>query len=137
MKLSDNQSSFLVKREMDIFQVIELTENIARNMGFRNEETLFLKLVIEEACMNAYEYCQKTDQDVFQVRWSLTSELLDICIKHKGEIFPIAEEPKELNHGNRGRGLQLIKHIMDEVKVMKNGDYVELFMKKMISVNDV
>lgn len=133
MKNNEEQLSLLVKKADDITCAMDMTDEIANEMGFIDYDILFLRLVTEEACMNAYEYCQKTNQQGFWICWDHNQkDSLSIFIKHQGKKFMIAPMT-EANCGLRGRGLQLILNLMDCVQVQENGEYVELVMRKYIT----
>lgn len=117
-------------KERDIIQAMEFTEKIASRIGFHSNDRLLLKLITEEACMNAYEYCKTTKQNHFHIYWFHIKEELTILIIHKGENFRIDLNHDEVNYGPRGRGLQLIVNIMDQVDVQVHGEYIEFSMKK-------
>lgn len=135
MKNNEEQLSLLVKKADDIFCAMDMTDEIANEMGFIDYDILFLRLVTEEACMNAYEFCQKTNQQGFWICWDLNQkDRLSIFIKHLGKKFIIAPM-NEPNRGLRGRGLQLIFNVMDCVQVQENGEYVELVMRKYLTQN--
>ncbi len=135
MKNSEEQLNLLVKKVDDISCAMDMTNKIANEMGFIHYDILFLRLVTEEACMNAYEYCQKTNQEGFWICWDHNhKDSLSIFIKHRGKKFVIAPMT-EVNRGLRGRGLQLILNLMDYVQVQENGEYVELVMRKYITQN--
>jgi len=121
--------SLKVKDENDIMEAMDITEQLAYKVGFSSYDRLFLRLATEEACANAYEYCQMTNQPFFYVIWRVSETKLTICVKHEGPLFKI-EKRDEINTELRGRGLQLILHIMDYVQVEKQEENVLLFMHK-------
>lgn len=134
MKLYDEQRCLQVKKIDDIFQAMDITDEIAQETGFLQYDILFLRLVTEEACMNAYEYCQHTEQQGFFISWDKKQEdCLTIFVKHKGKRFNIIPYENEVNQGDRGRGLKLIVNLMDHVHVAENGEYVELIMRKFVT----
>jgi len=134
MKLYDENHCLLVKKKDDIYQAMGITDETAQKMGFPQYDILFLRLVTEEACMNAYEYCQNTKQPGFLIGWEThNDESLTIFIKHRGKKFNVNVLNNEVNQGLRGRGLQLIVNLMDHVHVEENGEYVELIMRKYVS----
>lgn len=130
MNKNDEDLNLLVQMTDDISRAMDMTDEIANEMGFIQYDRLFLRLVTEEACTNAYENCQKTDQEGFWIRWDHShTDYLSIFIKQIGKKYPFAPMIEE-NRGLRGRGLQLIVNIMDYVQVQENGEYVELIMQK-------
>jgi len=121
--------SLRVNDENGIIEAMDITEQLACKMGFSSYDRLFLRLATEEACSNAYEYCQKTHQSFFYVFWRISKTKLTICVKHEGPMFKV-EKRNDVNTGLRGRGLQLILHIMDQVQVEKQEENVLFFMHK-------
>ncbi|SFA50545.1 serine/threonine-protein kinase RsbW [Parageobacillus thermantarcticus] len=115
--------------DSDIMKAMDITEQIASEMGFLPRECLFLRLATEEACMNAYEYCQKTNQLPFEVFWKCGKEKLVIVVKQHGKKFDITRRDV-VNKGSRGRGLQLIIHIVDHVYLEQKGNNVLFYMCK-------
>ncbi|EID42955.1 ATP-binding protein [Parageobacillus thermoglucosidasius] len=115
--------------DSDIMKAMDITEQIASEMGFLPRECLFLRLATEEACMNAYEYCQKTNQLPFEVFWTCEKEKLMIVVKQHGKKFDITRRDV-VNKGLRGRGLQLIIHIVDHVYLEQKGNNVLFYMCK-------
>ncbi|HHY71749.1 MAG TPA: ATP-binding protein [Bacillus bacterium] len=131
MKLYDDKHCLKVRTADDIFQAMDVTDKIATHMGFLHYDRLFLRLVTEEACMNAYEYCQHTNQSGFFTCWDKSQQnILTIFTKHKGKKYNISLFANEVNHSLRGRGLQLIVNLMDHVHLEENGGYVKLVMQK-------
>ncbi|MED4352333.1 ATP-binding protein [Schinkia azotoformans] len=131
----EEELKLLVKKADDISRAMDMTDEIANKMGFIHYDRLFLRLVTEEACMNAYEYCQKTNQQGFWICWDHNhKDCLSIFIKHRGKKFAITPM-NGINRGLRGRGLHLIVNLMDYVQVQGCGEYVELVMTKCITQN--
>jgi serine/threonine-protein kinase RsbW len=118
-----------VMKDADILKAMEITEQIASDMGFSPHDCLFLRLATEEACTNAYEYCQKMNQLPFQVFWERENQHLTIVVQQRGKKFAIARKGG-INRGPRGRGLQLITHIVDRVYVKQEGNHVLFYMCK-------
>lgn len=133
MKFQDGKRYLLVKDEDDILRAMDITTEVAQEIGFPDNGVLFLKLVTEEACTNAYEYCSHSGQAGFLIKWDPhIRESLTIFIKHKGKKYKITKENK-VNFGQRGRGLQLITSLMDYVEVNEMGGYIETVMQKDVS----
>ena len=108
------------------------TDYLAGSVGFPPNNQLLLRLVTEEAAVNALEYSAKDGQHIIEVFWYITKEEFVISVKQPGPTFKI-EKQEQMNNGPRGRGLQLILHIMDEVWLeQEEGDWVTLYMKKYV-----
>lgn len=121
----------LIMNEQHIFDAMQQTSVIAGRMGFSSQQQLLLTLATEEALMNAYEHSyQKVG---VEIEWVTHASHLDIFVKQLGPLFSL-ETTTDVNMAARGRGLQLILHIMDEISVEKaaNG-YITLKMTKKMS----
>ncbi|WP_339232682.1 ATP-binding protein [Geobacillus sp. FSL W8-0032] len=118
-----------IMKPADILKAMEVTEELAERMGFLPCDCLFLRLATEEACMNAYEYCQKVQKLPFRVFWKIDEGQLMIVVKQQGGCFSITNHDT-VNTGPRGRGLQLIAHIVDDVYVKQEGNNVLFCMCK-------
>lgn len=80
-----------VMKNADILKAMEITEQIASDMGFSPHDCLFLRLATEEACTNAYEYCQKMNQLPFQVFWEKENQHLTIVVQQRGKNLLLQE----------------------------------------------
>ncbi|AGT30760.1 sigma-B regulator [Geobacillus genomosp. 3] len=118
-----------IMKTADILKAMDITEQLANEVGFLPRDCLFLRLATEEACMNAYEYCQKTRRLPFKIFWKMDTARFTIIVKQRGGCFS-AVKTDGVNTGPRGRGLQLIAHIVDNVYVKRAGNNVLLCMCK-------
>jgi serine/threonine-protein kinase RsbW len=121
--------SFMINKEEDIVTAIEITDEISKNLGFEEKDQLFLRLVTEEACVNAYENVSSLEEKSIYMDWCKYDNYFGIKIWHVGKTF----QPKSyqgVNIGPRGRGLHLIVSLMDRVRVEQEGEYVILYMGK-------
>jgi len=118
-----------IMKTVDILKAMDITEQLANEIGFLPRDCLFLRLATEEACTNAYEYCQKTGRLPFRIFWKIDTSQFTIIVKQRGGCFSVAKTDN-VNTGARGRGLQLIAHIVDEVFVKRTGNNVLLCMCK-------
>jgi len=116
--------------EDDIWDAMAETERIATEMVFRAKEILYLRLVTEEACTNAFEHCSSNQTLPFELRWHIHPECLEIRIRERGHLFSLPAEETLNPQSHRGRGLPLILHLMDEVKVCQEETYIEFTMRK-------
>lgn len=118
-----------IHKSEDILEAMEITEQLAAQLGFPRTEILHLQLVTEEACTNAYEYITSVGQGSFSISWKVINEELEIVLQQKGGLYQLEAVPSKLG-GVRGRGLMIIKGIMDEVRLVEKNHHVELYMKK-------
>ncbi|RUL50498.1 ATP-binding protein [Lysinibacillus antri] len=125
-----NRCSMEIKTENDVLKAMEHTSEIANKLGCLPNEQILLSLVTEESLVNALEY---GEDDLVKMYWACSDKELEICIKQKGKMYKI-EKSDQLNYGNRGRGLQLILNIMNEVWLeQEEEDNIALYMKKRLN----
>jgi serine/threonine-protein kinase RsbW len=112
----------------DILIAMGITEKLARAARFSDDESILLRLVTEEACMNASEHGTPHGYGNIEVSWLVDSGTMVISVSQNGEEFEI---PKGLqaNLEPRGRGLALIQGIMDEIRLIPTGAGVTLWMR--------
>ncbi len=95
------------------------TEEIARRMGFDDEQVFDLALVVDEAYVNAIEHGAegKTDTEL-EIKFLIYDDKLEVSIKDGGRGFDMNKVavPDDLRSikSTRGRGLGLIKLLTDE-----------------------
>lgn len=97
-----------------------------------DEDILFdVRLCLEEAIINAMRYGNKFNKDLpVSIGYSLSADRLEITVRDRGAGFnytdlldPTATE-NILKPG--GRGLLLIKNLMDEVKFNDRGNEIKM-----------
>lgn len=123
------ERNLLITSEEDILTAMSITRELARITGFPEKEILFLQLATEEACTNAFEYSDKQTNDPVKVTWSIFRRNFELIVTQRGSSFSLVQR-NEVNIGLRGRGLQLISHLMDEVRIEPREEMVSLYMKK-------
>ncbi len=100
-----------------------------------NEETVFLlKLVLEEAVANAIKHGNEYDEHLaVEVRCSLSSDSLDLEVTDQGRGFDhtaVVDPTSEERVGTPGgRGVFLIKRLMDKVEYLDGGRRVKMSKK--------
>jgi len=102
------------------------------------EEDLFnLKLSIEEALINAIKHGNKMDPHLMvEVNLEAKDDQLIIQIKDQGEGFDFKNLPDPTQNDRlektSGRGVFLMRHLMDEVEFLDCGRIVKMvkFLKK-------
>ncbi len=110
-------------------------EQIARAADFDQESINQIKTALIEACINAAEHSDSPDRKIHQ-RFAIDDDKLIITVSNKGKMFgrangqstpSIAAQPAK---GARGRGLQIIRALMDEVEFERTDDGTCLVMTK-------
>jgi serine/threonine-protein kinase RsbW len=127
--LQDRRQALHISNKEDIITAMELTKEMAETEKFSATDSIFLQLATEEACVNAYEHSNVQQDKEIEVIWLVTSMEMEISVCQKGGVFemPSYMEP---NLEPRGRGLALIRIIMDEVRLITSGAYIILKMYK-------
>ncbi|PYT02746.1 MAG: hypothetical protein DMF60_20430 [Acidobacteria bacterium] len=110
-------------------------EQIARAANFDQEAINQIKTALIEACINAAEHSDSPDRKIHQ-RFAIDDYKLIITVSNKGKMFgrlnvqstpSVAGQPAK---GARGRGLQIIRALMDEVEFERTDDGTRLVMTK-------
>lgn len=124
------QNSMVIEKEEDVLQAMEYTVQLAQSLGYLSNEQLLLSLVTEESLVNALEFCSKLEKMMITIKWDVVSSGLELSVTQTGTMFDL-EKKEDINYGSRGRGLQIILNIMDEVWLEQVDDeIVTLHMKK-------
>jgi len=97
---------------------------VADYMKLSEDETAEVSMALIEACINAFEHGKGNEEDNnIHIRFILRQDALVIEIKDKGYGFDASKvempEIAKKIHSNRKRGwgLQLMRELMDEVKI--------------------
>ncbi|HJZ68490.1 MAG TPA: ATP-binding protein [Blastocatellia bacterium] len=110
-------------------------EQIARAADFDAESINQIKTALIEACINAAEHGDAPDRKIHQ-HFAIDENKLIITVSNKGKTFgresdqstpSVATNPVK---GTRGRGLQIIRALMDEVSFERTDDGARLVMTK-------
>lgn len=109
--------NLFTKRYLDL--VRKNTEEIARHMGFDEEQIFDLALVVDEAYVNAIEHGAEGQNEAnLEIKFSIWADKLEITIKDGGCGFDMNQVsvPNDLTSlgSTRGRGLGLMKLLTDE-----------------------
>lgn len=123
--------SFKVQSENDIESAMLYTDYLAERIGFPPKDQSLLRLVTEEAVVNAWEHGSSSGEPYVKVEWQVNENGLQICVIQKGNEFTL-EKKEKFDYSLRGRGLHLIMNIMDKVWLEKKGKFVNLFMRKSV-----
>jgi len=116
-------------------------EQIARSANFDKEAVGQIKTALIEACINAAEHSDSPDRKIHQ-RFAIDEEKLIITVSNKGKMFGRTETQStpavaaQSARGARGRGLQIIRALMDEVKFERTDDGTRLVMTKYLKRPD-
>jgi serine/threonine-protein kinase RsbW len=115
-------------------------EQIARAADFDLEAINHIKTALIEACINAAEHGDSPDRRIYQ-RFTIDEDRLTVTVSNKGKTFDWSGEkaggaeaaaPGASLKGSRGRGLQIIRALMDEVRFERTDDGATLVMTKFL-----
>ncbi|HEX8091015.1 MAG TPA: ATP-binding protein [Blastocatellia bacterium] len=112
-------------------------EQIARAADFEQEAINQIKTALIEACLNAAEHGDSPDRRIYQ-RFSIEDDRLIITVSNKGKTVGAADGQSTPLIGvtpaatSRGRGLKIIRALMDEVRFERTDDGASLVMTKFL-----
>jgi len=109
-------------------------EQIARAAEFDQESINQIKTALIEASINAAEHSDSPDRRIYQ-RFAIDGDRLIITVSNKGKTFgtntaSAPAMPLASTATKRGRGLQIIRALMDEVRFERADDGTSLVMIK-------
>jgi serine/threonine-protein kinase RsbW len=112
-------------------------EQIARSAQFDQQSINQIKTALVEACLNASEHSDSPDRRIYN-RFSVAQNQISITVSSKGRPFiaPTNGGPPEGSRG-RGRGLQIIRALMDQVRFEPTDDGSSLVMVKFLKHPEV
>ncbi len=97
-------------------------EEIGAGMGFDDDAVSRIKAALVEACINAFEHCKSKGSKVY-LRFVVGDDKLVVQVQNKGALFDRMPEPGSLAvpasglPHKRGWGMELMKGLMDEVRL--------------------
>lgn len=112
-------------------------EQIARAADFDKESINQIKTALIEACINAAEHSESPDRKIYH-RFAIEDDRLVITISNKGKAFGWMDagasglENGSSTRASRGRGLKIIRSLMDEVHFERTDDGATLVMTKLL-----
>lgn len=105
-------------------------EEIARRHNFPAKAINQIKTALVEACINAVEHSLSPDRRIYQ-KFAVDNEKIVITVSNRG--LRLADKPAaevNPNEGRRGWGLNLMRGLMDEVRVDSVDDGTRITMTK-------
>ena len=115
--------------------VTKTAQAVADYLELGEEQTAEVSMALIEACINAFEHGKGTDNNI-HIRFILKADALVIEIKDKGQGFDASkvempEIAKKLHSDRkRGWGLQLMRELMDDVKIKSGKEGTTITMTK-------
>ncbi|MDD5504354.1 MAG: ATP-binding protein [Candidatus Omnitrophica bacterium] len=114
-----------------IKQVVDQVKFMLEQVGAGESDVFDIRLCLEEALINAIKYGNKFDKGKkVQVDFNHKDSKVSLTIEDNGDGFDIASVPDPTLDENilkgSGRGVFLIKYLMDELKFNKRGNRITM-----------
>jgi len=124
----------------ELARVASITEEICERCGLIEDEIDDISIAVTEAVNNAIKHGNKEDSSKsIEIVFEIETEKIKIRIKDEGEGFRLkeVEDPRKNENllKDNGRGILIMKTLMDEVKVMPGSEGNVLQLIKKISRN--
>lgn len=112
--------------------VRKAVQSIARSLGFSEETAGDIELSVAEAVANAVEHgSPRRGEDFVMVVCRATRDKLTVDVEDAGPWFALPRRNCSwVVLDDRGRGLKLIQHLMDKVKVCRTESGCRITMAK-------
>jgi serine/threonine-protein kinase RsbW len=110
-----------------IKHAVDKIKNILEQIGTDESDIFDIRLCLEEALINAIKYGNKFDKTKkVHIDFSYKDSKATLSVEDSGKGFDLNSVPdptleKNILRGS-GRGVFLIKHLMDELKANKEGN---------------
>lgn len=129
LKVCDKVMLMKITSKIEILNAMAYTTELAESMGFPPKDQILMGLVTEEALSNAWEHGSSTEAPSIEIEWMVFNCTLQLAVKQSGKSFKL-ESSENSPFSLRGRGLQLIRGIMDELWLEQEHETVVFYMKK-------
>ena len=102
-----------------------------KKLNLSESDIFDLKLSIEEATINAVKYGNRLDENLtVDIKVLIYKDRIEITVRDSGKGFDYNNVPDPTENSNliksSGRGLFLIRHLMDEVRYNDKGNEVTI-----------
>jgi serine/threonine-protein kinase RsbW len=117
--------------------VDQIVEAMAADMGFDKDAIADLGICVTEAVMNAIEHAHRDRPELMiDIEIECYSDKMKIIVRDHGPGFDVTSVPDPTTPDNvlnlGGRGIMLMRAMMDEVEVRSHEDGTEISMVKKI-----
>ncbi len=122
-------------RHDTVVKAERLTEKVTRKLKISEPERVDICIAVTEAVNNAVEHGNKLINDKFvTLLFEYSNDKLRITVKDQGEGFDLEAVENPLSPENltkpNGRGLLIVKSLMDDVKVSTSATGTKVVMLK-------
>jgi anti-sigma regulatory factor (Ser/Thr protein kinase) len=98
--------------------------------GVPPEAIADIVLACSEACANAMEHPRSSGRAAFELAVQLRLGTIELAVRDFGSWQP----GENGDNGERGRGLDMIRSLMDEVSIVKSAEGTELTMRRRLGL---
>ncbi len=119
----------------ELERVDAVTERIAQDMGFSDSARTDLAICVTEAVNNAIVHAHKDQQELpVDIRFDIYEKFLRVSVRDYGQGFEAGHLPDPTRPENllkvNGRGIHLIRALMDNVEIRHRSVGMEVIMTK-------
>lgn len=104
-------------------------EEIAKRHNFSSREINQIKTALVEACINATEHSHSLDRRIHQ-KFLVAPDHITIIVSNRGIRLLDRSTPSPADEDRRGWGLNLMRQLMDDVKIEQMDDGTRISMTK-------
>lgn len=136
---ANNRISLGVPSRIDHLDLLQgVAERLARMAGLDEDATLDLALAVREACINAMKHAHQFDETrLVRVEFATQPDAVSVAVRDEGPGFDPAACPDPRDPENLlrtcGRGLFLIRSLVDEVRFRHLRGGMELVLVKRLA----
>jgi len=137
----NSTETLIIKSDVnELAKVATITEEICMRFGLIEDEIDDISIAVTEAVNNAIKHGNKEDSTKsIKIVFEIETDRIKIRIKDEGKGFQLEEvkDPRKNENLLRddGRGILIMKALMDEVKVLSGSEGNVLQLVKKISRN--
>ncbi|MFA5068919.1 MAG: ATP-binding protein [Candidatus Omnitrophota bacterium] len=124
--------TIIIESDLDrIKQVVDQVRSMLEQAGARESDVFDIRLCLEEALINAIKYGNKFDKEKnVRVDFDYRDSRIFLSVEDSGNGFDIGSVPDPTLDENilkgGGRGVFLIRYLMDELKFNKRGNRITM-----------
>jgi len=125
----------------ELKRVTEFTENIGEQLGLSEDVIDDISIAVSEAVNNAIKHGNKNNESkAIEISYKIEKEKIIVYVKDNGEGFEIdnVSDPRENENllKNSGRGILIMRSLMDDVVVISDNQGTEVQLVKYINRNN-
>ena len=114
-----------------IDNVVQKILKLLQSSGIDKPASFDIRLCLEEALINAIRHGNKNNKDLpINITYSISDGEFKLSVEDSGRGFDYTRLPDPTAKKNllkiKGRGIYLIKYLMDEVSFNKNGNKITM-----------